>query len=112
MTRKLTMDDTWGMAKSALQACKEHNETTNKMATMNSELWKEIGLKQEKIKLLEETIQDKDFEIADLNSSHADQLWELDKLEKENAQMKEVCGGVAAYEKKIKQYIKKESVDN
>jgi hypothetical protein len=82
------------------------------MATMNSELWKEIGLKQEKIKLLEETIQDKDFEIADLNSSHADQLWELDKLEKENAQMKEVCGGVAAYEKKIKQYIKKESVDN
>ena len=37
MTRKLTMDDTWGMAKSALQACKEHNETTNKMATMNSE---------------------------------------------------------------------------
>ena len=101
MTKKLTMDDTWGMAKSALQACKEHNETTNKMATMNSELWKEIGLKQEK-----------DFEIADLNSSHADQLWELDKLEKENAQMKEVCGGVAAYEKKIKQYIKKESVDN
>ena len=100
------------MADKVKRRSKEHNETTNKMATMNSELWKEIGLKQEKIKLLEETIQDKDFEIADLNSSHADQLWELDKLEKENAQMKEVCGGVAAYEKKIKQYIKKESVDN
>ena len=91
MTRKLTMDDTWGMAKSALQACKEHNETTNKMATMNSELWKEIGLKQEKIKLLEETIQDKDFEIADLNSSHAKRkrtnergLWWCCCIRKEN----------------------------
>ena len=65
-----------------------------------------------KNKIIRRNNQDKDFEIADLNSSHSDQLWELEKLEKENAQMKEVCGGVAAYEKKIKQYIKKESVDN
>ena len=34
-----------------------HNETTNKMATMNSELWNEIGFKQSKIKELQETIQ-------------------------------------------------------
>ena len=65
MTRRLTMDDVWGLAKSSLSACKEHNETTNKMATMNSELWNEIGFKQSKIKELQETIQDKDFEIED-----------------------------------------------
>ena len=70
------------------------------------------GKKSRKDRNNNNKMEDKDFEIADLNSSHADQLWELDKLEKENAQMKEVCGGVAAYEKKIKQYIKKESVDN
>ena len=97
---------------SALKACKEHNETINKMATHVNELWKEIGLKQDRIKILEEQIQDKDFEIDDLNKAHSDQLWDLAKLEKENKELKEVCGGVAHYEKKIKEFIKKESVDN
>lgn len=94
------------------KACKDYAATTNQLSTHITALWTELEFKKMRITELEETIQDKDFEIADLNSSHADQLWELDKLEKENAQMKEVCGGVAAYEKKIKQYIKKESVDN
>ena len=100
------------MGMSALKACKEHNETINKMATHVNELWKEIGLKQDRIKILEEQIQDKDFEIDDLNKAHSDQLWDLAKLEKENNELKEVCGGVAHYEKKIKEFIKKESVDN
>jgi septal ring factor EnvC (AmiA/AmiB activator) len=100
------------MGMSALKACKEHNETINKMATHVNELWKEIGLKQDRIKILEEQIQDKDFEIDDLNKAHSDQLWDLAKLEKENKELKEVCGGVAHYEKKIKEFIKKESVDN
>jgi septal ring factor EnvC (AmiA/AmiB activator) len=106
------MNDTWKMGMSALKACKEHNETINKMATHVNELWKEIGLKQDRIKILEEQIQDKDFEIDDLNKAHSDQLWDLAKLEKENKELKEVCGGVAHYEKKIKEFIKKESVDN
>tara|TARA_R110000803_G_scaffold65350_3_gene126463 strand:- start:1451 stop:1789 length:339 start_codon:yes stop_codon:yes gene_type:complete len=112
MTKHLTMNDTWKMGMSALKACKEHNETINKMATHVNELWKEIGLKQDRIKILEEQIQDKDFEIDDLNKAHSDQLWDLAKLEKENKELKEVCGGVAHYEKKIKEFIKKESVDN
>jgi septal ring factor EnvC (AmiA/AmiB activator) len=112
MTKHLTINDTWKMGMSALKACKEHNETINKMATHVNELWKEIGLKQDRIKILEEQIQDKDFEIDDLNKAHSDQLWDLAKLEKENKELKEVCGGVAHYEKKIKEFIKKESVDN
>ena len=112
MTKHLTMNDTWKMGMSALKACKEHNETINKMATHVNELWKEIGLKQDRIKILEEQIQDKDCEIDDLNKAHSDQLWDLAKLEKENKELKEVCGGVAHYEKKIKEFIKKESVDN
>ena len=112
MTKHLTMNDTWKMGMSALKACKEHNETINKMATHVNELWKEIGLKQDRIKILEEQIQDKDFEIDDLNKAHTDQLWDLAKLEKENIELKEVCGGVAHYEKKIKKFLKKESVDN
>ena len=47
MTKRLTINDTWTMAKSALKACQEHNETINKMATMQSEVWKEIGLNPE-----------------------------------------------------------------
>ena len=112
MTKHLTINDAWKMGMSALKACKEHNETINKMATHVNELWKEIGLKQDRIKILEEQIQDKDFEIDDLNKAHSDQLWDLAKLEKENKELKEVCGGVAHYEKKIKEFIKKESVDN
>jgi len=119
MTKRLTINDVWGMAKSSLKACQEHNETTNKMATMNSELWNEIGFKQSKIKELQEKIQDKDFEIDDLNKAHTDKLWDLAKLEQENLKLKneneelrEVCGGVAQVEKKIKKHIKKERVDN
>jgi chromosome segregation ATPase len=119
MTKRLTINDVWGLAKSSLSACKEHNETINKMATHVNELWKEIGLKQDRIKFLEDQIQDKDFEIDDLNKAHTDQLWDLAKLEqenlklkKDNEEMKEVCGGVAQFEKKIKQHIKKGSVDN
>tara|TARA_R110002020_G_scaffold327530_4_gene543461 strand:- start:70 stop:417 length:348 start_codon:yes stop_codon:yes gene_type:complete len=94
------------------KACKDYASTTSNLSNMITELWKEIGLKQDKIKELQEQIQDKDFEIADLNQAHTDQLWDLSKLEKENTELKEVCGGVAHYEKKIKQFIKKESVDN
>ena len=68
MTRRLTMDDVWGLAKSSLSACKEHNETTNKMATMNSELWNEIGFKQSKIKELQETIIELRAELEETNA--------------------------------------------
>ena len=42
------------------KAVGDYAATTNKLATMQTELWKEIGLKQEKIKSLEETIAEKD----------------------------------------------------
>jgi hypothetical protein len=99
MAKRLTINDVWGMAQSSLKACQEHNETTNKMATMNSELWNEIGFKQSK--------------------AHTDQLWDLakleekiSKLEKENEELREFAGGVVQVEKKIKQHTKQESVDN
>ena len=51
MTKHLTINDTWKMGMSALKACKEHNETINKMATHVNELWKEIGLKHQSNKV-------------------------------------------------------------
>ena len=113
---KLTQAEMKGHLKETLTltatACKDYAATTSNLSNMINELWKEIGLKQDKIKDLQEQIQDKDFEIADLNQAHTDQLWDLSKLEKENKELKEVCGGVAHYEKKIKQFMRKESVDN
>ena len=109
MTKRLTINDTWTMAKSALKACQEHNETINKMATMQSELWKEIGLKQDRIKELQETIQDKDFELEDLNQHCA-------ILERDNKKMNEdrlkFKTAEATIEKKINKQFNLESVDN
>tara|TARA_Y100000389_G_C17294808_1_gene429924 strand:+ start:154 stop:504 length:351 start_codon:yes stop_codon:yes gene_type:complete len=116
MTKALTKNDVWAMAKSALKACQEHNETINKMATMQSELWNEIGFKQEKIKDLQETIQDKDFEIDDLNKQHTDQLWDMAKLEQENTKLKKERDKnrleSAQVEKKLNKHFNLESVDN
>ena len=94
------------------KAVSDYAATTNKLATLQTELWNEIGLKQDKIKSLEETIQDKEDEIADLRTFHEIKVDQVNELQKENKELTEICGGVAHYEKKIKQFIKKESVDN
>ena len=116
MTKRLTINDTWTMAKSALKACQEHNETINKMATMQSELWKEIGLKQDRIKELQETIQDKDFELEDLNQHYTDQLRHLAEIERENKKLYEdrlkFNTAEATIEKKLNKQFNLESVDN
>jgi uncharacterized protein YoxC len=87
------------------KAVQDYAATTNKLATHITALWTDLEFNKLRINELNDIIQDKNFEISDLNDA-------LRELETENKELKEVCGGVAHYEKKIKQFIKKESVDN
>ena len=87
------------------KAVQDYAATTNKLATHITALWNDLEFNKLRINELNEIIQDKNFEISDLNDA-------LRELETENKELKEVCGVVAHYEKKIKQFIKKESVDN
>jgi|TARA_B100001059_G_scaffold227726_1_gene257936 chromosome segregation ATPase len=87
------------------KAVQDYAATINKLATHITALWTDLEFNKLRINELNDIIQDKNFEISDLNDA-------LRELETENKELKEVCGGVAHYEKKIKQFIKKESVDN
>jgi chromosome segregation ATPase len=87
------------------KAVQDYAATINKLATHINALWTDLEFNKLRINELNDIIQDKNFEISDLNDA-------LRELETENKELKEVCGGVAHYEKKIKQFIKKESVDN
>jgi uncharacterized coiled-coil protein SlyX len=87
------------------KAVQDYAATINKLSTHITALWTDLEFNKLRINELNDIIQDKNFEISDLNDA-------LRELETENKELKEVCGGVAHYEKKIKQFIKKESVDN
>jgi len=63
MTNKDMKQHLKDLSMSMAKAVNEYAATTNKLATMQTELWKEIGLKVEKIKSLEETIADKEETI-------------------------------------------------
>ena len=99
------------LSMSMAKAVNEYAATTNKLATMQTELWKEIGLKVEKIKSLEETIADKEETIeyySDENSELTDKVNELEN------KLKAYIGfatSKAEYEKKFKAFIG-QKVDN
>ena len=96
---------------SMAKAVNEYAATTNKLATMQTELWKEIGLKVEKIKSLEETIADKEETIE----YYSDQNSELIGRVNEGEDGLKACKGTetsrAEYEKKFKAFIG-QKVDN
>ena len=58
-------------------------DLTNKLATMQTELWKEIGLKVEKIKSLEETIADKEETIEYYSDQNSELIGRVNEVEDE-----------------------------
>ena len=112
MTNKDMKDHLKDLSMNMSKAVQDYAATTNKLATHIIALWTDLEFKNLRITELEGSIQDKDFEIADLNEAYTVQLKQIKRLETENKELTEICGGVAHYEKKIKEFIKKESVDN
>jgi chromosome segregation ATPase len=112
MTNKDMKDHLKDLSMNMSKAVKDYAATTNQLSTHINALWTELEFKKLRITELEGTIQDKDFEISDLNEACTSQLTQIEGLEAENKELTEICGGVAHYEKKIKEFIKKESVDN
>jgi len=96
---------------SMAKAVNEYAATTNKLATMQTELWKEIGLKQEKIKSLEETIADKDESIEYYSEQNSELIGRVERLEDELKDCKGTETSRAEYEKKFKAFIG-QKVDN
>jgi uncharacterized protein YoxC len=91
-------------------------DVAGKQVNHIEELWKEIELKQDRIKELQETIQDKDFELEDLNQHYTDQLRHLAEIERENKKLNEdrlkFKTAEATIEKKLNKQFNLESVDN
>jgi len=96
---------------SMAKAVNEYAATTNKLATMQTELWKEIGLKVEKIKSLEETIADKDESIEYYSEQNSELIGRVERLEDELKDCKGTETSRAEYEKKFKAFIG-QKVDN
>ena len=84
MTNKDMKDHLKDLSMNMSKAVQDYAATTNKLAT----------------------------HITALNEAYSVQLKQIKRLETENKELTEICGGVAHYEKKIKEFIKKESVDN
>ena len=96
---------------SMAKAVNEYAATTNKLATMQTELWKEIGLKVEKIKSLEETIADKEETIEYYSDQNSELIARANELEDELKDCKGTETSRAEYEKKFKAFIG-QKVDN
>ena len=99
------------LSMSMAKAVNEYAATTNKLATLQTELWKEIGLKQEKIKSLEETIADKDESIEYYSEQNSELIGRVERLEDELKDCKGTETSRAEYEKKFKAFIG-QKVDN
>ena len=93
------------------KAVQDYAATTNKLATMQTELWKEIGLKVEKIKSLEETIADKDETIEYYSDQNSELIGRVNEVEDELKACKGTETSRAEYEKKFKAFIG-QKVDN
>jgi len=96
---------------SMAKAVNEYAATTNKLATMQTELWKEIGLKVEKIKSLEETIADKEETIEYYSDQNSELIGRVNEVEDELKACKGTETSRAEYEKKFKAFIG-QKVDN
>ena len=99
------------LSMSMAKAVNEYAATTNKLATMQTELWKEIGLKVEKIKSLEETIADKEETIEYYSDQNSDLIGRVNEVEDELKACKGTETSRAEYEKKFKAFIG-QKVDN
>ena len=99
------------LSMSMAKAVNEYAATTNKLATLQTELWKEIGLKQEKIKSLEETIADKDETIEYYSDQNSELIGRVNEVEDELKACKGTETSRAEYEKKFKAFIG-QKVDN
>ena len=93
------------------KAVGDYAATTNKLATMQAELWKEIGSKQEKIRSLEETIVEKDETIEYYSEQNSELLGRVNELEDELKACKGTETSRAEYEKEFKAFIG-QKVDN
>ena len=111
MTNKETQIHLKELSTNMAKAVQDYAATTNKLANLQNELWKEIGSKQDKIKSLEETITEKNDTIeyySDENSELTDKVNELEN------KLKAYIGfatSKAEYEKKFKAFIG-QKVDN
>ena len=99
------------LSMSMAKAVNEYAATTNKLATMQTELWKEIGLKQDKIKSLEQTIADKDETIEYYSDQNSELIDKVNRVEDELKACKGIETSRAEYEKKFKAFIG-QKVDN
>ena len=99
------------LSMSMAKAVNEYAATTNKLATMQTELWKEIGLKVEKIKSLEETIADKEETIEYYSDQNSELIGRVNEVEDELKACKGTETSKAEYEKKFKAFIG-QKVDN
>ena len=99
------------LSMSMAKAVNEYAATTNKLATMQTELWKEIGLKVEKIKSLEETIADKEETIEYYSDQNSELIGRVNEVEDELKACKGTETSRAEYEKKFKAFIG-QKVDN
>jgi predicted nucleic acid-binding Zn-ribbon protein len=111
MTNKDMKQHLKDLSMSMAKAVNEYAATTNKLATLQTELWKEIGLKQEKIKSLEETIADKDESIEYYSEQNSELIGRVERLEDELKDCKGTETSRAEYEKKFKAFIG-QKVDN
>jgi len=111
MTNKDMKQHLKDLSMSMAKAVNEYAATTNKLATMQTELWKEIGLKQDKIKSLEQTIADKDETIEYYSDQNSELIDKVNRVEDELKACKGIETSRAEYEKKFKAFIG-QKVDN
>jgi len=95
-----------------LKANVKHHIVVDTISTHSKELLKMYKAEKKKNENLRIYLDKKQYEIDDLTKENLDQSWNLTQLEKNLADCKKVEGSIAHYEKRIKKYIKKESVDH
>jgi len=111
MTNKETQIHLKELSTNMAKAVQDYAATTNKLANLQNELWKEIGLKVEKIKSLEETIADKDETIEYYSDQNSELIGRVNEVEDELKACKGTETSRAEYEKKFKAFIG-QKVDN
>ena len=111
MTNKDMKQHLKDLSMSMAKAVNEYAATTNKLATMQTELWKEIGLKVEKIKSLEETVADNEETIVKYSDQNSELIGRVNEVEDELKACKGTETSRAEYEKKFKAFIG-QKVDN
>jgi len=100
------------LSKLSMKANIKHHAVIDKHVSHSNELMKMLKEERESIKRLKRVISMLRTDVEELEKKNTDQLWDLAKMEQKILKHEEVAAGVAHYEKKIKEYVNKESVDN